>query len=180
MVHRWRADSDAVAVGIGTVFADDPLLTSRLPGIRQPTRVVFDSQARLPLDSQLLASLDEAPVLVVTAPTADPGRLRALEAVGAEIVVAGGSSRLDRVQAALIDLGRRDLTSLFLEGGRTLASSFVAAEQVDRSHTFVAPLLLGSSDIGSVVPGPARLTALESSAERVGEDTLITARYREW
>ena len=54
LVHRWRAESDAIAVGIGTALADDPLLTARVPGARQPRRVVFDSAARLPLDSQLL------------------------------------------------------------------------------------------------------------------------------
>lgn len=180
MVHRWRADSDAIAVGIGTVFADDPLLNARLPDARQPLRIVFDSQARMPLDSQLLATTDQSPVLIVTGPGADPGRVRALEIAGAEALVVGGSSGAARVEAALAALGRRGVASLLLEGGRTLASAFVAAEQIDRSHTFVAPLLLGSADIGSMAPGPARLTALESSSERVGEDTLITARYREW
>lgn len=180
MVHRWRADSDAIAVGIGTVFADDPFLTARQPSARQPLRVVFDSHARLPLDSRLLATLEQSPVLVVTAPSADPARVRALEVAGAEILLAGGSTRPQRIEAALADLGRRDLTSLFLEGGPTLSSAFLAAEQIDRSHTFIAPILLGSSDIGSITPGPGRLTALESSAESVGEDTLITARYREW
>jgi diaminohydroxyphosphoribosylaminopyrimidine deaminase / 5-amino-6-(5-phosphoribosylamino)uracil reductase len=179
-VQRWRAESDAIAVGIGTVLADDPLLTARLPSARQPIRLVFDAQARLPLDSRLLASLDQSPVLVIIAPNADPGRVGGLEAAGAEILVAAGASHAERVTAALADLGRRGVTSLFLEGGRTLASAFVAAEQIDLSHTFVAPLLLGSSDIGSVTPGPGRLTALESSSESVGEDTLITARYREW
>jgi diaminohydroxyphosphoribosylaminopyrimidine deaminase/5-amino-6-(5-phosphoribosylamino)uracil reductase len=180
LVHRWRADSDAIAVGIGTVLADDPLLTARHPDARQPLRVVFDSQARLPLDSQLLATVEQSPVLLVVGPGADPGRGRALEVAGAEIVVASGSSSAARVETALADLGRRGVTSLFLEGGRTLASAFVAAGQIDRSHTFVAPLLLGSADIGSMSPGPARLTALETSSESVGEDTLITARYREW
>src|SRR5215211_4542307 len=67
LVHRWRSESDAIAVGIGTALTDDPLLTARIEGARQPKRVVFDSQARLPLDSQLLATLDQAPVLVITA-----------------------------------------------------------------------------------------------------------------
>ncbi len=70
LVHRWRAESDAIAVGIGTVLADDPLLTARTENARQPLRVVFDSQARLPLDSQLLATLDQSPVLVISAPNA--------------------------------------------------------------------------------------------------------------
>ncbi len=73
LVHRWRSESDAIAVGIGTALADDPLLTARIDGARQPRRVVFDSQARLPLDSQLLQTLDQAPVLVITAPDAPGG-----------------------------------------------------------------------------------------------------------
>ncbi len=130
LVHRWRAESDAIAVGIGTVLADDPLLTARdtdLP--RQPLRVVFDSQARLPLDSQLLRTLDQSPVLVFTFDAADPLRVAALREAGAEVVVAGGSTSADRIRAALSELGRRDITSLFLEGGQTLAAAFVEADR---------------------------------------------------
>src|SRR6478752_2421556 len=65
LVHKWRAESDAIAVGIGTALADDPLLTARTEGARQPKRVVFDSKARLPLESQLLQTLDQAPVLII-------------------------------------------------------------------------------------------------------------------
>jgi len=181
LVHRWRAESDAIAAGIGTVLADDPLLTARHPDARQPLRVVFDSQARLPLSSQLLATLDQSPVLVVTSPDADPTRTSALADAGAEILVASGSTPADRVSAALADLGRRGVTSLFLEGGRTLASSFLTANQLDESRTFIAPMLLAPSPLDPPpVTGPARLPALESKSEQVGEDTLITARYKEW
>src|SRR5215216_3794919 len=91
LVHRWRADCDAVAVGIGTALADDPLLTARLEGEeRQPTRVVFDSGAQLPLDSALVNSIDEAPLIVVCAPEAASARRDGLERAGAEVVVAPG------------------------------------------------------------------------------------------
>jgi len=176
LVHRWRAESDAIAVGIGTVLADDPLLTARdtdLP--RQPTRVVFDSHARLPLDSQLLQTLDQSPVLVVVSPDADSSRNSALRDAGAEIVVASGATPADRVASALSDLGRRNITSLFLEGGRTLASAFIEADQIDESRTFIAPVLLGDSK--RRVP----LAIREENAFRaVGEDTLIRARFKEW
>lgn len=172
LVHRWRAESDAIAVGIGTALADDPLLTARIEGARQPLRVVFDRQARLPLDSQLLRTLDQAPVLAVTAPDAPGDRARALKSAGAEILVATG------IEAALADLGRREVTSLFLEGGRTLASAFVSADLVDESRTFIAPMLLGGSEEGG--EAVERLVALDSSAEKVGEDLLITARFKEW
>jgi diaminohydroxyphosphoribosylaminopyrimidine deaminase / 5-amino-6-(5-phosphoribosylamino)uracil reductase len=178
LVHRWRAESDAIAAGIGTVLADDPLLTARTPGARQPLRAIFDSQARLPLDSRLLATLDQSPVLAITAPGADPIRVGALRDAGAEILVAGGATLADRVAAALADLGRRGVTSLFLEGGRTLAAAFLAADQIDESHAFVAPMLLGGS--GLAAPAAPWLRALDSSSEQVGEDTLITARFKEW
>jgi diaminohydroxyphosphoribosylaminopyrimidine deaminase / 5-amino-6-(5-phosphoribosylamino)uracil reductase len=201
LVHRWRAESDAIAAGIGTVLADDPLLTARHPEARQPLRVVFDSQARLPLGSQLLATLDESPVVVVVSPDGDPTRTNALIDAGAEILVASGSAPADRVSAALADLGRRGIASLFLEGGQSLASAFLSAGQIDESRTFVAPMLLapsptdpraGGAGGGGVedeparstppppVTGPARLSALASSSEKVGEDTLIVARYKEW
>lgn len=206
LVHRWRAESDAIAAGIGTVLADDPLLTARDPETtRQPLRVIFDSQARLPLASQLLATLDQSPVLVVVAPEADPSRLGALREAGAEILLATGATPPERITSALTDLGRREITSLFLEGGRTLAAAFTAADQLDESRTFVAPLLLGaaqsapraggavagvprgaenaqrSSTVGdAAATGPARLSALSASTETIGDDLLITARYKEW
>src|ERR1700710_169412 len=187
LVHQWRAEFDAVAAGIGTVLADDPLLTARPVGAetaaapRQPLRIVFDSQARLPLDSQLLTPLDQSPVLVVVAPDADPARTNALESAGAELLVAAGATAADRIASALTDLGRRSITSLFLEGGRTLASAFQAADQLDESRTFVAPVLLGSAETAPRPGnGPARLSALTSSTEPVGEDVLIKARFKEW
>jgi diaminohydroxyphosphoribosylaminopyrimidine deaminase/5-amino-6-(5-phosphoribosylamino)uracil reductase len=185
LVHRWRAESDAIAVGIGTVLADDPLLTARTPSARQPVRVVFDRHARLPLGSQLLQTLDQSPVIVVVAPEADASLLRE---AGAEILVADG------IHAALADLGRRGITSLFLEGGPTLAAAFVEAAEVDEARTFVAPIVVGarvlSGDEGGTAGGvvldpphplpPAREAALWSRVETVGEDALITARFKEW
>lgn len=172
LVHKWRSECDAIAVGIGTALADDPLLTARIEGARQPLRVVFDSKARLPLDSQLLQTLDQAPVLVVTAPGAPSDQISALKDKGSEILVADG------IEAALGDLGRRNVTSLFLEGGRALASAFISAGLVDESRTFIAPMLLGCSEEGG--EAVERLVALDSSSERVGEDVLIRARFKEW
>jgi diaminohydroxyphosphoribosylaminopyrimidine deaminase/5-amino-6-(5-phosphoribosylamino)uracil reductase len=200
LVHRWRAESDAIAAGIGTVLADDPLLTARHEGGRQPLRIVFDSQARLPLDSRLLATLDQSPVLAIVSPDADSTRVSALKDAGAEILVASGATDADRVTSALANLGRREITSLFLEGGQVLASAFASADQLDESRTFVAPVLLGqpvdvarAGDPGGeaenvnlarrpLSPGqdPPRHTALSHTVETVGDDTLITARYKEW
>ncbi|MET0305324.1 MAG: bifunctional diaminohydroxyphosphoribosylaminopyrimidine deaminase/5-amino-6-(5-phosphoribosylamino)uracil reductase RibD [Solirubrobacterales bacterium] len=161
LVHHWRAESDAIAVGIGTVLADDPLLTARIPDARQPVRVVFDRQARLPLGSQLMSTLEQSPVLVVAGQDADSSRTAALRDAGAEVLIADG------IDSALSGLGRRGVTSLFLEGGRMLAAAFAEAGQIDESRVFVAPILLG---------GGRRLPAVDPNAE----DTLIATRFREW
>jgi diaminohydroxyphosphoribosylaminopyrimidine deaminase/5-amino-6-(5-phosphoribosylamino)uracil reductase len=192
LVHGWRAECDAIAVGIGTVLADDPLLTARVEGARQPLRVVFDSQARLPLDSQLLKTIDQAPVLAMVGHDAPGERLGALGQAGAETLATSD------IESALRTLGRRGITSLFLEGGRTLAASFLASGLIDESRTFIAPVLLGQPDAdprggGPVreprassagVPGggtgPARHNALSHDVKQVGQDTLITARFKEW
>ena len=169
LVHRWRSEADAIAVGIGTVLADDPLLTARLPGARQPIRVVFDSEARLPCGSQLLASLDRSPLLAVVAPDADPARLGALRDSGAEVLVAAGQSAAERVAAALAELGRRGITSVFLEGGRTLAAAFAAGGNIDESRIFIAPVLLGSSAGPEALPragGPGGQAENENLARR--------------
>src|SRR3954447_21694298 len=125
LVHRWRAECDATAVGIGTVLKDDPLLTARGPEVsRQPARVVFDSNAAISGDSRLLRTLTESRVIIVVSPEAEPSRLGTLQELGAEIAIASGAPRGERIPPALVSLGRRDVTSLFLEGGPTLAGAF--------------------------------------------------------
>ena len=180
LVHRWRAEADAVAVGIGTALADDPLLTARdadPPAARQPARVVFDSRARLPLDSKLVASIGEAPLYVVVRPEA---QAEALAGAGAEVVRAMG------VATALRELGDRGITSLFCEGGPTLAGAFLDEGAIDEVRLFIAPVLVGGAEAQSIAGGAgadamaAAQRALSMSWERSGEDLLISARLREW
>jgi len=184
LVHEWRAESDAIAVGIGTALADDPLLTARdVDAARQPTRVVFDSGARLPLDSRLVRSLDEAPVVAVCGPDASGDRVAALRDAGVEVISVAGAGAAG-VTAALEELGRRGLTSVMLEGGATLAGAFLEAGAIDGMRVFVAPVILGDGRPLFAGPGAAAVgeatRPLSSSSERIGEDVLIDARLREW
>jgi diaminohydroxyphosphoribosylaminopyrimidine deaminase/5-amino-6-(5-phosphoribosylamino)uracil reductase len=187
LVHRWRAECDAVAVGIGTVLADDPLLTARFEGATgQPARVVFDSAARLPLDSVLVGSLDEAPLLVVCSPEAATSRRDALARAGAEVLVAPGRNRATRLRAALDELGRREIQDLLVEGGPTLAGAMFDAGEIDTVRLFIAPLLVGAGDARAVLEGEGVRRIAEGTRplatdyERVGEDLLVRARLREW
>jgi len=187
LVHRWRAECDAVAVGVGTAMADDPLLTARIEGVeRQPTRVVFDSGARLPLDSALVTSIDEAPLSVVCAPEAASARRDRLERAGAEVIVAPGRTRGARLTAALDELGRRELQDLLVEGGPTLAGSLFDAGEIDQVRLFIAPLIIGAADARAVLEGEGAgriaegIRPLATEYEQVGEDLLVQARLREW
>jgi diaminohydroxyphosphoribosylaminopyrimidine deaminase / 5-amino-6-(5-phosphoribosylamino)uracil reductase len=187
LVHRWRAECDAVAVGIGTALADDPLLTARIEDAeRQPIRVVFDSQARLPLDSALVNSLDEAPLFVVCAPEAASARRDALAAAGAEVIAAPGRDRASRLSAALDQLSRREIQDLLVEGGPTLAGALFDAGEIDAIKLFVAPLVVGAAGARAVLEGEGSrriadaLRPLATSYEPIGEDLLITSRLREW
>jgi diaminohydroxyphosphoribosylaminopyrimidine deaminase/5-amino-6-(5-phosphoribosylamino)uracil reductase len=187
-VHRWRAESDAIAVGIGTALADDPLLTARdvePRASRQPLRVVFDAAARTPLDSALLRSLDQAPMLVIAAAGADPDRVEGLRAAGAEVALFDGDD-VGRVGAALAELGRRGVTSLLLEGGATLAGAFRDAGEIDELRLFMAPIVLGGADARPLLGGRGAgaiaeaQRALAIEHERIGNDLLLRARMKEW
>src|SRR4051794_1290025 len=157
LVHRWRAEADAVGIGIGTALADDPLLTARgVDAPRQPTRVVFDSSARLPLSSSLVKTVSEAPLLVATGPDAPAARVAALADAGAEVIACDGSGP-DHVRTVLAALGGREISSLMLEGGATLAGSFLDAGEVDELRLFVAPVILGGGVPLAAGGGAARV-----------------------
>lgn len=187
LVHRWREECDAVAVGIGTALADDPLLTARLEGSSsQPVRVVFDSRARLPLGSALVNSADEAPLIVICAPEAASARRNALEGAGAEVIVAPGRTKAARLEAALDELGRRQIQDLLVEGGPTLAGALFDAGEIDQLRLFVAPVLVGAAEARAVLEGEGAvriadgIRPLATDFEQVGEDMLVRARLREW
>ena len=185
--HRWRAESDAVAVGIGTALFDDPRLTARIEGVaRQPRRVVFDSEARLPLDSQLVRGAAEVPVTVVCSRAAARTSMQALESAGVDVIVATGQNERARVEDALDELGGREVQSLLLEGGPHLAGAFLEANEVDEARLFIAPLLTGGREARTAVEGigieaiAAAPRALHVEVERIEDDVLILARLKEW
>jgi diaminohydroxyphosphoribosylaminopyrimidine deaminase/5-amino-6-(5-phosphoribosylamino)uracil reductase len=187
IVHRWRGEVDAVCVGIGTALADDPLLTARVEGVaRQPTRVVFDSEARLPHGSNLVRTAPEAPLVVVASRAADRARSEALKAAGVEVLVAAGGNEEERALDGLEKLGVLGIQSILLEGGPKLAGSFLDAHEVDEMRIFIAPIALGGRGAKALFEGEgsdsiaAAQHAVAMSVEMVDEDVLIQAQLREW
>jgi diaminohydroxyphosphoribosylaminopyrimidine deaminase/5-amino-6-(5-phosphoribosylamino)uracil reductase len=191
LAHRWRASVDAVVVGIGTALADDPQLTARPDGLladlgEQPRRVVFDSLARLPPTSQLVAAAAEIPLTIVVSRAAARADTDALEAAGVQVLVATGENEPARVRSALDQMGGLGVSSVLLEGGPHLAGAFLDAGEIDEIRLFLAPLLLGGSAARDPLEGEGveriseALRALSFACESIGEDLLISARLREW
>jgi diaminohydroxyphosphoribosylaminopyrimidine deaminase/5-amino-6-(5-phosphoribosylamino)uracil reductase len=191
LAHRWRASVDAVVVGIGTALADDPQLTARPEGLAvepgvQPRRVVFDSLARIPPGSQLVAAATDIPLTIVVSRAAARADIDALEAAGVQVLLATGENEPARVRSALDQLGSMGVASVLLEGGPHLAGAFLDAGEIDELRLFLAPLLLGGSAARDPLEGEGveriaeALRALSFECERVGEDLLISARLREW
>lgn len=177
-VHRLRAACDAVVVGIGTVLADNPQLTVRDGSpARQPLRVVVDGSARTPLSAQLLD--DSARTLIAVGADADTDRVKALRSTGVEVVeLPRREGRID-LGALLAELFAREALLLLLEGGATLAGSFVRNRLVDRVVGYHAPALLGA---GPPVLGAAGVTTIGEavrlevqSVTQVGVDVRIDA-----
>ena len=178
-VHAYRNEYDAILVGIGTVLADDPSLTTRLEhGTgKNPLRIVLDSEARTPLDAKLVAD-GAAPTIIVVSERADHRRVNLLRACGAEVVTLG-TQRVDI--AALLDyLGAREITSLFVEGGAAVNWSLLAGGSVDKVHAFIAPMLMGGETAKTPIGGTgfdSPQTALhlhDMTVEQLGTDILVT------
>ena len=165
LVHEVRGRMDAILAGIGTVLADDPMLNARPPGPRTPARVILDSEARLPTESQLARTARDIPVWLAVTARAPLDRRRDLESLGCEILAFPVEGPVP-IEPLLVELGRRGVTNLLVEGGGTTLGGFLDAGAVDEVDVFLAPLVEGGSHAFS----PARGIGPSSMAEALRLD----------
>ncbi|MFD2672842.1 bifunctional diaminohydroxyphosphoribosylaminopyrimidine deaminase/5-amino-6-(5-phosphoribosylamino)uracil reductase RibD [Marinicrinis sediminis] len=147
-VHTLRHQVQAIMVGVGTILADDPLLTTRLsvPGLH-PVRIVVDSLLRTPIEANVITNR-EADTILICAEEADPQAVRRFEALGIRVIRSGKGKRVDLTQA-MQRLGEIEISSILVEGGATLAGQLLKEGLIDNMIVYVAPKLVG----GSGAPG---------------------------
>ena len=180
--HGLRDLSDAILVGIGTVLADNPRLTTRLVDGKNPVRVIVDSNARIPLDAQVVTDKSARTIVAVTS-NASVEKISALESHGVEIITAGDGERVN-LQTLMRELAAREITSVLVEGGGTIHFAMLEAQLVDKVLAFVAPKILGGSQALTAVAGEgfAKLSdavELEKfTVQQLGADFLLSGYVR--
>lgn len=175
-VHLLRNSLMAIACGIGTVLTDDPMLDTRIEGVkdaRNPIRFILDRRLRLPLDSRIAASADRIRTVAVHAEGVDSGRIEALNGRGIETWCCRSLSDMLR------RMRREGIDGLLLEGGGTLNEAFIKERLVDEVYAFIAPKIVGGSEAKTPVEGEGIARMAEALhlhgiyTERIGEDILI-------
>ncbi|MFZ5453451.1 MAG: bifunctional diaminohydroxyphosphoribosylaminopyrimidine deaminase/5-amino-6-(5-phosphoribosylamino)uracil reductase RibD [Thermodesulfobacteriota bacterium] len=190
--HQLRHQLDAILVGIGTVLADDPQLTTRLPrqktengkrktenGPRDPIRIVLDSRLRLPLSAKMLHLDSAAATWIACTDAAPKDKIQALTDLGAEVLVMPGESGRVALKPLLHELGRRQVQSLLVEGGAETLGSFFDQRLVDKFYFFYAPKILGGQTAPGMLAGAGvqrlgnALQARELTVKKLGPDLLV-------
>ena len=185
-VHELRHRFMAIVVGIGTAVADDPLLNCRIEGrgVRQPIRVVVDSNARLSLDSQLVKTAGEYRTIVAHTCFAPEERVKALREIGVEMLLCKEKEGLVDVRNLLELLGQSGIDSILLEGGGSLNYTFLAEGLADELYAFIAPKIVGGMNAKTPVEGAGMekmADAINLELENVlnvGHDVLLKLKVK--
>jgi diaminohydroxyphosphoribosylaminopyrimidine deaminase/5-amino-6-(5-phosphoribosylamino)uracil reductase len=178
-VHLLRARCDAICVGVGSVLADDPALTARVPHSgKEPLRVVVDSHGRTPPEAKVFSG--DAPSIVYTAGSSDGSSFELLEERGAVVQTVESEMGRVSIKAMLEDLAKRNVLSLLLEGGPTIAGAFASADLIDKYVFYIAPKLLGDEGLPAIKGWTAQSIDMAReldrvSVEEVGEDIRVIA-----
>jgi len=184
--HQLRAECDAIMVGIGTVLADNPMLTVRHVEGKNPLRVVLDKSLRTPLNSKVVESQETAPTIIFTQKNLDKDRAAQLEKIGVRIEpVELDDTGILSLNEILLNLGEKGIMTLMVEGGRAVFTSFIKQNIIDRLITVLAPKIIGSE--GIPVFGELGIKAMSEVEEwrfnrvkRIGPDVMFEIIHREY
>lgn len=180
--YKLRDIYDGIMVGINTVIEDNPMLTARVDGGKNPIRIVVDSSLRIDINANVVQD-KSAKTIVATTDKADKDKILKLQAQGVDVIVVDKDEN-DKVDIEkLLDiLGQQNICSILVEGGATLSGSFVAKKLVDKVYFFIAPKIVGGKEAKTPVAGTGILNLQEALAlkdiqiEKLEEDILIIGR----
>ena len=188
-VHEIRSQFDSVLTGVGTVLIDDPLLTVRYGNVkRNPIRIVVDSRLKIPLDSKLFKTIDESRLIIATTKYYNKEKAKEIDELGGEILFVNSDENENiklkkgiNLKELLKTLGEKEITSVLIEAGPTLSTSFIKQDLVDKFHIFIAPMIIGGYNSFQTI-GDLEITRIVdtkklnfSKVERIGDDVLIEA-----
>ncbi len=185
LVHLLRGEVEGVMIGINSVLKDDPLLTCRIEGGRNPRRIVVDSRLRLPIESRIVQTARESEVLVATTASAPPERREAIEKAGCKVMILPAKEGKVDVLELARSLRSIPLRSILIEGGSKLLGSMFEARLIDKVEVFIAPKLLGGKEAKGPIGGKGIAKILEAvslsgvKVERIGEDLFIEGYIEE-
>ncbi len=178
-VHGLRASVDAVMIGINTLLLDDPKLTARRAGGKNPIPIIIDSRARTPLNAKVLGIKRERKPIIAVAEAAPEARVEALMERGAEVISAGREHGVD-LTILMEKLWERGIRNLLLEGGGTLIWGMVKERLIDEVRVAIAPMMVGGVDAVTLVEGKGyasmdnALRLMLLGMERCGEDIVLS------
>jgi diaminohydroxyphosphoribosylaminopyrimidine deaminase/5-amino-6-(5-phosphoribosylamino)uracil reductase len=182
--HRLRNSNDAILVGINTVLNDNPSLTTRIPGGRDPIRVILDSRLRIPLNAKIITQKSLAKTYIATLDTMPKGKLVKLLDTGTEILLARGREGRVDLKDLIKMLGRFGITSVLIEGGAEVNASALKSGIVDKVVMFIAPKLMTGADSLCSIGGksPAKLGRAvilhHVTSSFVGRDMMVEGYVR--
>lgn len=180
-VHHLRNEMMGIMVGIGTIIADDPLLTTRIEGevCKSPTAIIVDSKLSLPLNSKILETLKQRRIIVGITEEADEAKVRQLEEMGVSIIKTPLKNKRVDLSFLMTKLGEEGIDSILLEGGSTLNFSCLQEKIVDKVMCFIAPMILGGEKANTSVGGSGikflseGVKVLNIKLKNIGQDILI-------
>lgn len=180
-LHKLRNEMDGILVGIGTIEADDPSLTTRLNGKRgkDPVRIVVDSSLKIPLDARVLNQKSNAKTVIATTDRASKEKMKKVEELGAKVIVVGSTNNRVDFRELMIELGKLEIASLLIEGGAEVNASSLKSGIVDKVLFFYAPKIIGGIEALSIVGGEGvkeldhAVKIKEIKTRRFGDDILL-------
>jgi diaminohydroxyphosphoribosylaminopyrimidine deaminase/5-amino-6-(5-phosphoribosylamino)uracil reductase len=185
-VHELRHKASAIMAGIGTILADDPMLTTRLEGKegKDPVRIIIDSSARIPLEAKVLNLDSKAGTIIATTEKADKEKLAALKAKGAEVIVTPLKDNGVDLDFLMRELGRRKIDSVLLEGGGRVNYAALKSSIVDKVNVFIAPKLIGGENARTPVEGEGigymkdAIMLHKTEFHKFGDDIMVEGYIR--